>query len=137
MSRGIAHGYDMRRLLKYTCLRSIETPIRRRVLALFSLALLVLFGLGLAALSVARILERHSLPEQVSASIVAIVVLIVVPLLDIWASDLRVSIGKRWCSSRPVVRLLCWFMFFPVFSLYFLTGDEVSRAEQARNLVRR
>jgi len=92
---------------------------------LFGLALLVLVSLGLAALSVARILERHSLAEVAGTFIVAIVVLMVVSFLDIRTSALRASIGKRWRSSRPVVRILCWFVFFPVFSLYFLTGDEV------------
>lgn len=94
-------------------------------LAMLGMALLILLGLGLAALSVARILERHSLPEVVGASIVVVVVLMVVSLLEIGTSALRASIRKRWRSSRPVVTILSWLVFFPVFSLYFLTGDEV------------
>ena len=103
----------------------IQKPTRRQVLAFFGLVVIVLSVLGLATLSAVQLLERYSLPEVVGAFVVTVVVLAVVSMLEIGTSALRASIGKRWRSSRPVVTILCWLVFFPVFSLYFLTGDEL------------
>ena len=103
----------------------LRNGVQRWGLTLFVVAPLVLFGLGLAVLSVVRILGRHSLTEIAGVSIVGIVVLSVLSLWERWASSLRAFMGKRWRSSQPGVRILCLFTFFPVFSIYFLTGGEV------------
>ena len=104
---------------------SMRKAVQRWGLVFFVVALLVLLGLPLAVLSIARVLGDHSLLEIAGASIVAIVVLSVLSLWERWASSIRAFIGKRWRSSRQWVRVLCFFIYFPVFSIYFLTGGEV------------
>ena len=91
---------------------------------LFVLVPLVLFALSLFVLSVVRLLAYYSLAEIAGTFIVVIVILTVTSLWERWASSVRELIGKRWHSSRLVVRCLCLLIFFPVFSLYFLTGSE-------------
>ena len=103
----------------------LRNAVQRWGIMLLVVAPLVLFGLGLAVLSVVRILGRHSLTEIVGVSIVGIVVMSVLSLWERWASRLRALIGKWWRSSQAEVRILCLFTFFPVFSIYFLTGGEV------------
>ena len=103
----------------------MRKAMQRWALTLFVVTLLILLGLPLAVLSIARVLGEHSLPEIAGVSIVAIIVLSVLSLWERWASSIRAFIGKRWRSSRQWVRVLCFFIFFPVFSIYFLTGGEV------------
>ena len=103
----------------------IQKAIQRWGLLLFVVVPLVLLGLPLGVLSIARVSEQYSLLEIAGVSIVAIVVLSVMSLWEQWASRLRVLIRKRWRSSRPTARILCLSLFSLAFTVYFLSGDEV------------
>ena len=98
--------------------------VQRWGLTLFIVASLVL-GVGLAVLIGVRILGSYSPTEIAGVSIAGIVVLSVVSLWERRAFGLRAFVHKRWRSSRPVVRIFCLGIFFPMFSIYFLTDGEV------------
>ena len=102
-----------------------RNTVRRGGLTLFIVASLVLFSVGLSVLLGVRILGSYSPTEIAGVSIAGIVVLSVLSLWEQRASSVRAFVRKRWRSSRPGIRILCLFIFFPVFSVYFLTGDEV------------
>ena len=100
-----------------------------KLLVVAPLVLLVLFVLSLLVRSVDVILDNirkeYSLPEIAGCFFVAIFMLTVVSVWERWASWLRAFIGKRLRSSQPWMRIFCLLIFFPVFSIYFLTGGEV------------
>lgn len=90
-----------------------------------SLALLVFLGVFVFYRSICLVLEESSPPEAVGSLLVAVIVLFIALFWEQMASRMRSFMGKRRLISRQLMRAFCLLTFFPVLSLYFLTGGKV------------
>lgn len=99
--------------------------VQRWGLMLFVAAPLVLLALFLFVRSVVDIWKEYSPPEIVGGIFIAILIPAAVLVLESRTFNPRAFIGKRLFSSQSLMRLICFLTFFPVFSIYFLTGGEV------------
>ena len=103
-----------------------RNALQRQRLEFVVAALLVFLGIGLAVFIVVRTSEAYSLMEIIGVCTMGIIILSVFLLRERWPLFLG-SVNKTLRrTSQQFVRILCLSIFLPMFSIYFLTGGEVS-----------